>query len=193
MNQSTIARLASAAFLVLTILLSGISRADSPLPPPEKKTVWSANRQFFAVMEPDNQITTVYRKAQGKPDEKVWSMYGWFRVASLTDDGERLIAGYGGMNVIPLEYDKKLVMLYFFKRGELINYVTLDQIIHDTSSLRRTVSHYAWGNFEGLDPEGRYVVETVEGRRIRFDVAKGMPVVERDGQIPPRKSLPPRR
>ena len=176
MKRPDIVRAGLTAFVVM-IPLVGICRADSPLPPPAKETIWSANRRFFAVMEPDNQITTIYRTIQGKQQgEKVWSMYGWFRVAALTDDGEHLVAGYWSMNVIPLDYNKKQAMLYFFKRGELINHVTLDQIIRDFSKLQRTVSHYQWGNFEGLDKAGHYVVETVEGRKIRFDVVTGTPV-----------------
>jgi hypothetical protein len=176
MTRSDIVRLAMTAFVVM-IPLVGISHADSPLPPPAKETIWSANRRFFAVMEPDKQITTIYRTMQGKQQgAKVWSMYGWFRVAALSDDGEHLVVGYGGMNLLPIDYDKHQVMLYFFKRGELINYVTLDQIIRDNSKLQRTVSHFRWGNFEGLDKAGYYVVDTVEGRKIRFDVVKGTPV-----------------
>jgi hypothetical protein len=38
-------------------------------------------------------ITTIYRTAQGKHDERVRSMYGWFRVTALTDDGEHLVVG----------------------------------------------------------------------------------------------------
>jgi hypothetical protein len=188
MKRSETVRAALTAFVVM-ITLSGNSHADSPLPPPARETIWSANRQFFAVLEPDEQITTIYRTTHGKPEEKVWSMYGWFRVAALTDDGEHLVAGYGSMNLIPLDYDKRQVMLYFFKRGELINYVTLDQIIRDKSKLQRTVSHYHWGNFEGLDQAGCYVVETVEGRRIRFDVAKGTPVTEASRQSPSEKTV----
>jgi hypothetical protein len=177
MNRSEIRLAALTAFLAL-IPLARACDADSPLPPPEKTTIWSANKQFFAVMEPDKNITTIYRTAAGKKTEKCWSMYGWFRVASLADDGEHFVAGCWGINLIPLNYDKHEVMLYFFKRGELLNHVTLDQIIRDNSKLRRTASHYAWGHFLGLDKSGRYVVETVEGRRIRFDLATGTPITE---------------
>jgi hypothetical protein len=142
-------------------------------------------------MEPDKQITTIYRTTQGKPQEKVWSMYGWFRVAALADDGDHLVVGYWGMNLIPINYDKRQVMLYFFKRGELINYVTLDRIILDNSKLQRTVSHYHWGNFEGLDQAGRYVISTVEGRKIRFDVTKGAPIAEDGKQRPSETSAKP--
>jgi len=176
-------------WMVMIPLANGC-HADGPLPPPARETIRSANRKFLAVMEPDRLITTIYRTSPGKREEKVWSMYGWFRVAALTDDGEHLIAGYEGMNLIPLDYDKQQVMLYFFRRGELINHVTLDQIIRDNTKLQRTASHYHWGNFEGLDQAGRYVIETVEGRRIRFDVTKGTPITEgtRQGPSPVRPS-----
>ena len=191
MKRSGVVRAALTAVIV-TILLHGTARADSPEPPPAKRTIASANGRFFAVMEPDKWITTIYRTVPGKHEEKVWSMYGWFRVAALTDDGERLVVGYGRHNLIPLDYDKRQVMLYFFKRGELINYVTLDQIIHDYSQLERTVSHYSWGGFFGLDQAGRYVVKTVEGRVIRFDVETGTPVKEKSGQRPPNKTTAPK-
>jgi hypothetical protein len=191
MKKSGIAIAALMAVLVM-IALFGTSQADSPLPPPAKKTIWSASKQFFAVMEPDKEITTIYRSAQGKQAEKVWSMYGWFRVAALTDDGEHLVVGYWGINLLPIEYDKRQVMLYFFKRGELINYVTLDQIIRDNSRLQRTVSHYAWGMFNGLDQAGRYVIETVEGRTIRYDVATGTPVTEGSTPRPSDQTKTPR-
>jgi hypothetical protein len=163
-------------------------RADSPLPPPTRQTIWSANRQFFAVTDPDSQVTTVYR-AKGTGGERLWAMYGWFGVAALADDGDHLVAGYRGMNLIPVNYNKKEVMLYFFRRGELLNHVSLDQIIGDFSRLRRTASHYFWGNFVGFDRDGLYVVSTVEGRRLRFDVTKGMPVPEPDDVSRPGKAV----
>ena len=191
MNQSEIGRRAVISLMAM-ISLAEMCHADSPLPPPERKTIWSANKRFFAVMEPDKQITTVFRTTPAQPAEKVWSMYGWFRVAALTDDGEHLVTGYDGMDLVPLDYDKQQVMLYFFKRGELLNHVTLDQIIRDKSRLRRTVSHYAWGRFVGLDESGRYVIETVEGRRIGFDAATGKPEALESSLRPPGKRTPPR-
>jgi hypothetical protein len=50
-----------------------------------------------------------------------------------------------------------------------------------------------WGNFVGFDEAGHYVVETVEGRRIRVDVAKGEQIPEnRRGDQPgkPGKPMP---
>jgi hypothetical protein len=143
-------------------------------------------------MDPDSQITTVYR-AKGSQGERLWAMYGWFRVAALADDGDHLVTGYWGMNLIPVNYNKKEVMLYFFRRGELLNHVTLDQIIGDFFKLMRTASHYFWGNYGGFDRDGRYVVRTVEGRRLRFDVTKGTPIPEADDVSPSGKAVTPDR
>lgn len=184
MGRSDVVRAALTACLAM-MPLADVGHADSPLPPPARETVWSANNRFFAVMEPDKRITTIYRATREKDGEKVWSMFGWFRVAALADDGEHLVAGYDGSNLIPLDYDKREVMLYFFKRGELIHHVTLDQILQDFSRLQRTVSHYHWGYFEGFDDAGRYVLQTVEGRRIRYDVRTGLPIPEGSRPVPP--------
>lgn len=164
--------------LVAASLLAESCHADSPLAPPTRQTIWSANRRFFAIMDPDQQITTVYRATKDRQGERVWSMFGWFRVAGLADDGEHLVAGYDGMNLLPIKHNKQQVMLYFFKRGELINHVTLDRLVPDDSKLRRTVSHYYWGNYLGFDQAGNYVVETVEGRTLHFDVTTGKPAPE---------------
>jgi hypothetical protein len=103
-------------------------------------------------------------------------MAGWFRLAALSDDGEILVAGYDGMNLLPLDYSPDLVVLTFYRRGAFIAEVTLDQVIDDFAALERTVSHYNWGYYLGFDQAGRYVIETVEGRRIAFDAATGVMV-----------------
>lgn len=190
MSRLAYAKSALAA-IIATVQLAGVCRADSPLPPPARSTIWSANRRFFAVMDPDKRITTIYRAIQEGKGEKSWSMYGWFRSASIADDGEHLVVGDEGLGLLPLDHDKQQVMLYFFKRGELVNHVTLDQIIRDDSKLIRTVSHYSWGGCLGLDEEGRYVIKTVEGRTIRFDAATGSMVADETGRAPSRSTSTP--
>ena len=162
-----------AAVVFLAVLRT--SSADTPLPPPKTKEVWSNNKQFCAVMDPHLKVTTVSRIAENGSREKSWAMYGWFRVADLANDGEHLVVGYDGMNLVRLDVEMDDVMIYFFKKGELINYVTLGELVKDKSRLKRTASHYLWGSFHGLNQDGNYVVETVEGRTLAFDVATGKP------------------
>jgi hypothetical protein len=191
MRRSFLLLLALGAPLA-TGLISGIGRADSPLPPPARQTIWSNNRRFFAVTDPKDWITTIYRATPDGKGIKSWAMIGYLRSAWLADDGEHLAAdplGLGGL--VPLDYDKGQVVLYFFRRGELINTVTVGQVqvIGNFSKLVRTASHYSWGHPVGFDQDGYFVIETLEVenrafkaipafRAIRFDASKGKPLID---------------
>ena len=166
----------SILLFILTIMIRSELRADAPLPQPEVKEVWSPNKKFCAVMDPTPTTTTIFRVENDGKRIKSWAMPGWFRVADLADDGEHLVVGNGGINLLPLNVTKDETMIEFFKRGKRIKTVMLGELLKDQSSLKRTVSHYQWGNYLGLDENGHYIVETVEERRLAFDVTTGKPV-----------------
>lgn len=147
--------------------------ADTPLPPPKITEVWSHNKDYCAVMDPRQMTTTVYRVEQGDRRTKVWAMFGWFRVADLSNDGEHLVTGYPGINLLSLNYTMDDVMIYFFRRGELIQTVALKELVPERTALKRTVSHFLWGSYEGLDSQDRYTVKTVEDRVLTFDIRTG--------------------
>ncbi len=88
------------AIILLTLALAGWTAglvcpinglADSPLPDPSRVTIWSPNKAFFAVMDPVDWITTVYRATPDGKGTAQWAMLGWFRAAYLADDGEHLV------------------------------------------------------------------------------------------------------
>jgi len=166
---------------ILTVFLTSAILADlfadTPLPPPKVRQVWSHNKQFYALMDPKVMTTTVYRVEDGAKRAKSWTMPGWFRVAHLADDGEHFVVGHDGINLLPLKVTKDEPLIRFFERGKLVNTVTLGELLKDQSSLKRTASHYLWGSYLGLDEKGHYVVKTVEGRTLVFDVTTGKPVM----------------
>ena len=41
------------------------------------------------------------------------------------------------------------------------------------TSLERTASHLKWGRYLSFDAQGRYAIETVEGRRLAFETTGG--------------------
>ena len=127
-------------------------------------------------MDAGAQVTTVFRRTEDG-SAPIWRMPGWFRIAALSNDGDHLVIGYGGGELIPLDFDRTFIILYFYERGELIREVPLGELIGDLASLQRTASHYFWGNFLGFDAHGHYLVATVEGRVFAFDVATGQTVV----------------
>ena len=64
-------------------------------------------------------------------------------------------------------------MLTFWKEGKKTAHVTLDQLIDDFSKLQRTVSHYHWGNYNGFNDAGKFVVSTVDDKEITIDPETG--------------------
>jgi hypothetical protein len=160
-------------------LMLGPGRADEPLSPPTRKTIWSNNRRFFAVTDPKDWTTTIYRATPDGKGSKSWAMVGYLRYAWLADDGEHLAADpLGGDGLVPLDYDNGHVVLYFLRRGELINKVTIGQVqvIGDLLKLGRTASHYSWGYPLGFDQNGQFVINVDRwdqiaewGWVVRFD------------------------
>jgi hypothetical protein len=98
---------------------------------------------------------------------------GWFRVAYLADDGEHLVIGHEGINLLPLNLDKNDILIYFVKRGEVVKTVTVSELVKNRSRLKRTASHLLWGSYLGIDEDGHFGVETVEARSLYFDVTTG--------------------
>ncbi|MDY0166636.1 MAG: hypothetical protein RBS80_08845 [Thermoguttaceae bacterium] len=153
-------------------LASGPSFADSPLPPPQKKDVWSNSKHFCAEMDPRTRLTTVYSVTNGSRERK-WAMPGWFRVAYLADDGEHLVIGHEGINLLPLDLNKDDILVYFVKKGQVVHTLPVSEVIKNKSSLKRTASHLLWGSYLGIDKEGHFGIDTVEGRSLYFDVTTG--------------------
>ena len=156
--------------ILFTVVLLSPAFADEMMLPPTVWTVCSPSGEFCARLDPAENNIQAYRKAD--EGTVLWTAPGWTRVAVLADDGEHLVLGYEGMNLIPVDYDEGMAMLTFFRRGRQIAVVRLRDL---TSWLRlqRTVSHYYWGDYLGLDADGRYVVKLSRGGKIRFDMTTG--------------------
>lgn len=145
---------------------------DQPLPQPATHTSFSANKAWCAVSDLEKSVTRVHRVSNGRPADARWQIAGWHRHIDVSDDGEYLVIGYDGWNLLPRDYDKDMIMLSIYCKGHLVRAIRLRELIRRFWRLRRTVSHYHWGTFSGFDGRGGYLVETVEGRLV-FDLATG--------------------
>lgn len=170
----------SAALLFLALCLPAQPSAQYAVPlerfRPKIKQVWSRNKEFVADVNFDVKTTKISRvKWQGNIGRStlVWSMEGAFSAAWLADDGDHLVVGYEGGNLVPPNYDKDQVMLSFFRRGKIINQVRLSQLIADFSGLEKAGPNYRWVRYSGLNTCGHLVLETVEGRELLFDITTG--------------------
>lgn len=180
----TTSRIQFVLFLAALACLPGKEvSADTPLPPPQKKEVWCGSHHYCAVMDPRLRLTTVY-KVDGNTRTKLWAMPGWYRVAFLADDGEHLVIGHEGINLLPTNVENSDILAYFVRKGEVVATATLADIV-EKSHLRRTASHLNWGEYLGIDEDGRFRVKTVEGKRLWFDVRSGKQVLSAVTAAPP--------
>ncbi|MBX9686988.1 MAG: hypothetical protein K2X27_09815 [Candidatus Obscuribacterales bacterium] len=147
--------------------------ADSPLPPPSYETVFSANKKYCISTDPDKKISEVSIVDKSGNKSKFWSMPGYFRNLFLANDGEHLVIGYDGQNLLPLNYKSSLPMLTFVHKGKNIKTVLLKELIPDSSKLEKTASHWHWGDYSGFDSSGNFQIETVDHRKLKYDPATG--------------------
>ena len=161
--------------LMVFWLSAGAALADEPLPLPEDKTVCSPSGVYCAEMRVASGLykndarTTVL-----KGGKALWSMPGWFRDPYLADDGDHLVVGNNGLELIPTRYHPPITILTFWRRGELVRKVPLSEIVLDASNLGITGPHRLWGRTLGFDEQGRFLVQTVEDRALAFDPKSGM-------------------
>ncbi len=152
--------------LFLFLYFLGYTYADERLPEPEQKEACSENGIFCAIADPETDTTTLYELMDGNKT-KLWTITHWVRFFSVSNEGV-LIEKFEGANLLPLNYKEDKPMIIFYKDGNVLNQVLLNEIIQDFSKLQRTISHYAWGNFLRTDSDGTVWIETVEGKTLSF-------------------------
>jgi len=145
--------------------------ADEPLAPRSPITKCSANGQFCATADPKLDAVLVYRSHERQ--RELWRLGGWERSFDLSDDGDHLVVCYSGLNLLPLEYKPEWVMLRFYTRDRLVRQFTLRELIPDLTRLKRTASHYEWGQCAGFRGDRSYEVRTVDRGALRFELGSG--------------------
>jgi hypothetical protein len=156
--------------LVLYFLSAGTAGAvtfDDDLP------IVSKNQRFEAAPGLRGDSTVVTRKRKLKRTEKIWEKPGWDPVSFVSDDGNYLVTGYDGNNLLKHQHAANEVMLVFYRRGTRLKSVRLDEVVVDQAHLRTTDSGVLWGSYEGFLTTHRFAVDTVEQRRLIYDVTTG--------------------
>jgi len=138
--------------------------------------IYSPNKRFFAFTDLVRDTTVVYEEILrgniGKKEER-WETAGCRELLAVSDDGECLVTGYRGMDLLPLGRNEDVVMLSFFRLGECVKQVRLKELVPDSSALLRSAYGCSWGAYRGLNDAGHYVVETAGGEEVAFDPKSG--------------------
>lgn len=159
-----------ATLVLLTTFARLAAHADGPMPRPETKTFYSPDRSIVVVADPRHWLTTVYRvRKENGAREQLWSMHGWSSFMAPSNDGKHLVMANWQTMPLSVSHRTDEVMLYFVRQAQVIRVFTLDQMIDDISKAPRSVSHYRWGTYEGINSSGKFVIKTFE-RTLTFDL-----------------------
>lgn len=101
----------------------------------------------------------------------LWKVSGWHRLIYVSDDGASIVTA--ALNLIPLNVDDTFEVLGFWHAEQKVKTVSLAHIVPDRSVLVRTVSHFAWGEVNGIDETGRLRLTRIDGRVFRFSLRSG--------------------
>lgn len=157
------------------LVVSVTAHSDQPLAVPETRRIPAPAGNCWVDTDAGDRATTAYRRVRGTT-RTLWSINGWYRVAALAADCEHFVTGYDGVNLLPENYSPDTVMLSFYRNGNIIRRVTLAELVTDLSRLKKTVSHWSWGHYIGLEQGTRYRVTTVDHGDILFDMTTGRPL-----------------
>lgn len=156
--------------LPILLLLCGPVFADEPLRPPHLHIQCSPSGAFCASSDPAKDTTSLVSVATG---QVLWSIPGWHRWLFVSDDGESVVIGHDGMNLVPLDVSLAEPVLFFYNRGHLMHTVRLGDLYQSKAQLQRTVSHFAWAHDPGFNGSNQLIVHLVDGKQIAFDSRTG--------------------
>lgn len=161
-------------FLASLVLLSPIlAFGDEPLDPPKTHEIWSPNGTYCAIIDVEKDRTSVYEAGPNGRRSLRWTMDGWHRAAWLSSSGDALATEYEGLNLLSSTYSASDELLSFYVKGKKIGAVTVGSLFPKGKGLARTVSHFAWGTVSGQETSDVVRLETVDGRKFRFDMKNG--------------------
>lgn len=160
--------------LMSAVIAFVVAHADSPLSPPTKFTVKSPDGKISVISDPDESTTKITRSSDGR---LLWEIPSWESWLFVANDGKHVVAGYNGMNLIPVDYDEGMVVFTFWREGKKIRAVTLKDFVVGKSPPRKTSSHYNWGWIEKIDSDGFLVVhDSDHDEKYRYSLETGLEV-----------------
>ncbi|WP_420138367.1 hypothetical protein [Sphingomonas sp.] len=146
--------------------------ADAP-PSPSLATVCSRANRTCATLAGDHRSALIWRKGAGGKRLPLWKTPVDSPRISVADNGRSLVEIYPGLTLLDRSAGPDTVVLVFHRPRAIPVRVRLSEVVARPAQLPKTISHRQWARGYGFDDTGSFVLDTVEGRHIRFDPATG--------------------
>jgi hypothetical protein len=142
----------------------------------------SPNDNFTAIVCPDDKNTFIYRvNWQGntgyREKQPIWKVQDCFKEMWIANDGQSIVGTKFGKGVLPSDYARDQIIFSFYKNGQLLNQVTVAELIGNLSKLEKTSTGYRWAKDIYLNDAEILVVETRDGENHLFEMATGKPIL----------------
>jgi hypothetical protein len=125
---------------------------------------------FCAVSDPDKKITLISAKNSKKI---LWSIPGWHRWLLVSNDGESIVIGYPGLNLVPYNVSLKDPVMHFYHRGKRVRSVLLGEIYRDINEMRETVSHRVWLESLSINKANQLILVLPSNKKIAYQLKTG--------------------
>jgi len=142
------------------------------------KTFESPDRNFTAIVCPDDKNTFIYRVnwqgnvgRRGKVPE--WSVQDCFNEMWISNDGQSIAGTKLEKGILPSGYTRDTGIFAFYRNGRILGDVKLREIVGDISRMPKSGSGYRLVQDAYLTETGRLVVELADGRNLQFDLSTG--------------------
>jgi hypothetical protein len=134
--------------------------------------VCSLNGRFCAFRIGDARSVEI-RERTGKSMRRAWRANVVSPHFVIGNNGRSLVEIGPGLNLVDRDAKGSTTVLTFHRPGGTVAPLRLRDISLDPARLPVTASHRAWARAYGYDGRGSFVVETHDGRSLRFDPATG--------------------
>ena len=149
-----------------------ILSADAPKAAPRDVKVYSPHKKFYAVSFFGPQKTAVFPPTPARTTPR-WEIPGYFPVLFLSDDGEHLVVGYPGGNILDADAPPSAPFLTFYEHGRQVARLTIADIFPHLDALPKSTSGTPWGDFWGFEGPTRFGIVLHDDKKLWFDARTG--------------------
>jgi hypothetical protein len=160
------------AFLLVSMIVSPVRAQNQQGPLLDDDLFWSSNRKYLVGPGPRDRSTIVFLVSGPRAYfQELWRIPGWSAWNAVSDDGDYIVRCIDGSGRRGGATNAVIASIY--RRAKLVKSIRLGQIILDDAHLDGSEAPTPWGRCKGFVSLHQFAIETIEHRRLEYDVTKG--------------------